>query len=213
MRFKAAIFDVDGVIIDTAHIHHMAWKEVFKKYGINFTFLDFKKKIDGMPREKGIKKILPGIRKKDIEKESNNKQKYFEYYLEKNKVKVFKSTVNFIKKLRKTGYKTAMASSSKNAKPILKKLRYYRLFDADAEGAYIRKGKPFPDIFLCAAKRLKVKPSECVVFEDAVSGVKAAKKAGMKCIGVARGSHKLTGADIVVHDIREITTEDIKELF
>ncbi len=214
MEFKGAIFDVDGVIIDTAHIHHKSWKEVFKTYGINFTYNDFKNKIDGMPRGKGIKKILPGLAKSRVDRESANKQKYFESFLKKEKVKVFKSTINFIKKIKAQGYKAAMASSSRNAAPILKKLGYYSLFDADAEGAFIKKGKPYPDIFIKAAKELKCSPKECVVFEDAESGVEAAKKAGMKCVGINRtGPHSLRKADITVRDIREINTDIIKGLF
>ncbi len=214
MEFKAAIFDVDGVIIDTAHIHHKSWKEVFRAYGINFTYNDFKNKIDGMPRDKGIKKILPGLAKNRVDRESANKQKYFESFFKKEKVKVFKSTINFIKKLKARGYKVAMASSSRNAGPILKKLGYYSCFDADAEGAFIKKGKPYPDIFIKASKKLKCSPKECVVFEDAESGVEAAKKAGMKCVGINRmGSHSFRKADITVRDIREINIVTIKGLF
>jgi len=215
MKFKAAIFDVDGVIIDTAHIHHLAWEEVFKNYGINkFTFRDFKLKIDGMPREMAVKKIIPRAQKADIEKMSSGKQKFFEYFLKKEKVKVFGCTVRLIKKLKKSGYKVGMASSSRNAKPILKKLGIYGLFDADAEGAYVKKGKPFPDIFLRAARRLRVRPGECVVFEDAKAGLVAAKKAGMKSVGVARKrAHELKSADIVIRDMNKVTAGKLKKLF
>jgi len=214
MALKGIIFDVDGVIIDTAHIHHMSWKKVFQRYGVKFTYEDFKTKIDGMPRDKGVKKILPFLAGAEIEKECAAKQAYFEGLLRNHKVKVFKSSVNLIKKLKKQKYKIAMASSSKNAKSILKKLGIYKLFDADAEGAMIKKGKPYPDIFLKAAKKLKVSPRECVVFEDAASGVIAAKKAKMKCVGIDRtGTHGLKGADLIVDDLREVNTRGLEKLF
>ncbi|MFP4465537.1 MAG: HAD family hydrolase [Candidatus Goldiibacteriota bacterium] len=212
MEFKAAIFDVDGVIVDTAHIHHKSWREVLKKYGVNFTFEDFKSTIDGMPRPKGAKKILPLFKPKDIDRICREKQEYFDIFLSKDRVKVFKSTVNMIKKLKKYGIKTAMASSSKNAEKILKKEGIYSLFDADARGAYVKKGKPYPDIFLKAAKMLKVKPYECVVFEDAQSGVTAAKKAGMKCVGISR-TGELKDTDITIGDMRSMNILKLQQLF
>ena len=174
-EFKGAIFDVDGVIVDTAHIHHKSWEIVFKKYGKTFTFKDFKSKIDGKPRAFGAKTILPEATEKQIKEVCEEKQKHFERILNTGNIKIFKTTVAFIKLLKKKGIKLAMASSSKNAGPILKKVKIYPHFDAEVEGGLLKKGKPHPDIFLIAAKKLKLKPSECIVFEDAQIGIDAGK--------------------------------------
>jgi beta-phosphoglucomutase len=212
--FKGAIFDVDGVIVDTAHIHHKSWEIVFKKYGINFTFKDFKSKIDGKPRAKGARTILPDITDAEIEKICCEKQEHFERILKSGKIKVFKSTVDFIKMLKKRGIRLAMASSSRNAKPILKKTNIFPLFDAEVEGASLKRGKPYPDIFLTAAKRLGLKREECVVFEDAQIGIDAAVNAKIRCVAINRDrSHSITGADFKVNDFRKLSYKKIEDLF
>ena len=212
--FKGAIFDVDGVIVDTAHIHHKSWEIVFKKYGINFTFKDFKSKVDGKPRAFGAKTILPEATDEEIRKICEEKQVYFERILKTGKIKVFKTTVDFIKMLKKKGIKLAMASSSKNAAPILKKVKIYPYFDAEVEGALLTKGKPHPDIFQIAAKKLKLKSSECIVFEDAQIGIDAAVNAKIKCAAINRDkSHLITGADIRVSDFKQLSFKKIQDLF
>jgi len=214
MKLKGAIFDVDGVIIDTAHIHHRSWETVLKKYGMKFTYADFKSKVDGLPRAKGAARILPRFTKEQIDHVFREKQKYFLIYLKKGRIKVFGSTVALIKKMKKRGIKLAMASSSRNAANILKKARLFKLFDIDAEGAFVKRGKPFPDLFLKAARRLKLKPESCVVFEDAQIGIEAALKAGMKCVGVKRDAkNKLKGADLIVGDLRELSIRKLESLF
>jgi beta-phosphoglucomutase len=214
MKFRGAIFDVDGVIIDTAHIHHKSWEIVLKKYGIKFTYADFKSKVDGLPRAKGAAKILPNFSGKQINHVFDEKQKYFLIFLEKEKIKVFHSTVILMKKLKKHGIKLAMASSSRNAANNLKKVGLFKHFHVDAEGAYVKRGKPFPDLFLKAAKKLKLKPEDCVVFEDAQIGLIAAKRAGMKSVGVKRDSkNKLKGADLIVKDLRQVNIARLEALF
>jgi len=214
MPFKGAIFDVDGVIIDTAHIHHKSWEVVLKKHGIKFTYADFKSKVDGLPRAKGAAKILPHFTKKQINHVFEEKQKYFLKFLDKEKIKVFYSTVSLIKKLKKHGIKLAMASSSRNAANNLKKVGLFKHFHVDAEGAYVKRGKPYPDLFLKAAKNLKVKPADCVVFEDAQIGLIAAKRAGMKSVGVKRDvNNKLRGADLIVKDLGAVSIKKLESLF
>ena len=214
MKFRGAIFDVDGVIIDTAHIHHKSWEKVLKKYGIKFTYEDFKSKIDGLPRAKGAKRVLPRFSDKELRHVFEEKQGYFLEFLKKGKIKVFHSTVALIKKLKKHGVRLAVASSSRNAAANLKKVRLFKHFYTDAEGAYVKRGKPFPDLFLKAAKKLKLKPGECVVFEDAQIGLIAAKRAGMKSVGVKRDKkNKLSGADMIVNDLKDVTISKLEALF
>lgn len=214
MRFRGAIFDVDGVVIDTAHIHHKSWEAALKKYGIKFTYADFKNKIDGLPRAKGARRILPGFSKKQIQAVFEEKQEYFIKFLKKEKITVFKSTVSLIKKLKKNRVKIAMASSSRNAVGNLKKAGLYRYFDTDAEGAYVKRGKPYPDLFLKAAKRLKLPPEDCVVFEDAQIGLIAAKRAGMRSVGIKRDKkNRLSGSDLIVNDLKNVTIKKLEALF
>jgi beta-phosphoglucomutase len=213
MVFKGTIFDVDGVLIDTAYVHFLSWKEAFKRYNIDFTFNDFKSKIDGLPREKGIIKILPDITRQELHEVAEQKQEYFMEFLKKNKIKKIKGAKKFLISLKRENIKIAVASSSKNAKNNLIKAGLYHLFDADANGSEIKRGKPHPDIFLKAAKLLKLHPSDCVVFEDAQAGVDAAKKAGMKCVGITRNKDKLNGADILIEDFSGITVQKIKSIF
>jgi beta-phosphoglucomutase len=214
MKFEGAIFDIDGVVIDTAHMHHKSWETVLKKYGMKFTYGDFKSKIDGLPRAKGAKRILPHFSNKQIQHVFEEKQKHFIRFLEKGKIKVFYSTVALIKKLKKHGIKLAMASSSRNAAASLKKVKLYRHFHIDAEGAYVKRGKPYPDLFLKAAKRLKVKPENCVVFEDAQIGIIAAKRAGMKSVGIKRDKHnRLSKADLIVSDLSKVTVARLESMF
>jgi beta-phosphoglucomutase len=212
--FKGAIFDVDGVIVDTASIHHKSWEIVFKKYGLCFTFKDFKTKIDGKPRAQGARTILPDLSEAEIESICEEKQRHFERILKTGSIKVFRTTVAFIKMLKKKGIKVAMASSSRNARPILKKVGLYPLFDAEVEGAALTRGKPFPEIFLTAAEKLGLKPSECVVFEDAQIGIDAAVNGGIRCVAINRDStHRIKGADLRVKDFRELSFKKIAGLF
>lgn len=212
--FKGAIFDVDGVIVDTAHIHHKSWEIVFKKYGIKFTFKDFKSKVDGKPRAFGAKTVLPDADDAEIKKICADKQENFERILKTGKIKVFKTTIDFIKILKKKGYKLAMASSSRNAGPILKKVKVYPYFDAEVEGGLLEKGKPHPDIFLIAAKKLGLKPSQCVVFEDAQIGIDAAVNGKIRCVAINRDkSHLITGANLRVNDFRQLSLKKIQDLF
>jgi beta-phosphoglucomutase len=212
--FKGAIFDVDGVIVDTAHIHHKSWEIVLKKYGIKFTFKDFKSKVDGKPRAFGAKTILPEATDAEIAKICSEKQVNFERILKTGKIKVFKTTVDFIKMLKKKGFKLAMASSSRNAGPILKKVKVYPYFDAEVEGGLLEKGKPHPDIFLIAAKKLKLKPSQCVVFEDAQIGIDAAISGKIRCVAINRDkSHLIQGANLRVNDFRQLSLKKIQDLF
>ncbi len=213
MAFKGAIFDIDGVVIATEKLHYTAWKKVFLNYGKKFSFNEFKKTIDGMPRDKGARFIFPDLNEKEINKICEKKQFYFNKISKKEKAKIYKDAVKFLKLLKKKKIKTAIATSSKNAVPILKKTGLFRYFDIDAEGAFLKKGKPAPDIFLIAAKKIKLKPFECVVFEDSLNGIIAAKRAKMKCVAVIRDGKKIKKADIVIRKFSQKTFDKINRLF
>jgi len=167
MAFKAGIFDLDGVIVDTVPIHFKAWKKMFEDYGKSFDFDDYKKKVDGIPRVDGCRAILTDLTDDEIKTASNRKQEYYLEYL------------------------------------------------VVISGNDITVGKPNPQVFLLAAKALKVLPEECVVFEDATLGVEAAKRAGMRCVGINRDNRAelFKKADIVVNDLGDLDFSKILGLF
>jgi len=215
MKFEGAIFDLDGVIVDTVPLHFKAWKKMFAEYGKNFDFDAYKAKVDGIPRIDGARAVLANLSQNELEKAASKKQDYFLELLDKEKIKVYHSTVEFIEKLRIAGIKRAVISSSKNCRHILERVVLVDYFDVIITGSDVKKGKPEPDIFLLASRKLRTAPDKCVVFEDAVLGVEAAKRADMKCVGVDRyqSPQRLYKADLIISDLSEVDIEKIHTLF
>ena len=214
MPLKGIILDMDGVVVNTVPLHFKAWKKMFSEYGRRFTFKDYKLKVDGIPRINGARAILPGLSEKELKKAASKKQKYFLGFLKKERVKVYRDAIYLIKRLKKNKIKRAIISSSKNCLYILKKVRLNKLFDVIITGNDIKKGKPHPDIFLSAAKRLGLKTKECVVVEDAVLGITAAKRAKMKTVGIDRYGKpaRLKQADLIVNNLKKITVSKLERL-
>ena len=212
---KAAIFDLDGVIVNTVPFHFKAWQKMFSGYGKEFSFEDYKEKVDGIPRNDGAKAILTDLDEGELREAADKKQVYFLEYLNSEEIPVYKTTADLIKAIKKEKIKRGVISSSKNCLPILKKINMVDLFDVIITGNDIIKGKPDPQVFLTAAEKMSVEPAGCVVFEDAVLGVEAAKRAKMKCVGIDRYGEpeRLGKADLVVSDLGEVNIEKIKELF
>lgn len=207
----AVIFDLDGIVVDTVPIHFRAWQKMFNEYGKEFTFKDYKDKVDGIPRINGATAILTDLSEKEIEEASLKKQEYFRELLDQDSIPVYQSTIRLIKQLKENNIPRAVISSSKNCIYILKKIGVYNLLNTVIDGNMITKGKPHPQIFLIAAEELKVKPENCIVFEDAILGIQAAKTAGMFGIGVDRykNPQRLSKADLVITDISDITLEKL----
>ena len=214
-KFKGAIFDLDGVVVDTVPIHFKAWRKMFAAYGKKFTFRDYKEKVDGIPRIDGGKSILTDLSDKELVKATDKKQSYFLKSLKQEDIPVFKTTIKLIKDLKSKGIRLAVISSSKNLPYILKKTGINTLFDAAISGGDITKGKPHPQIFLMAAQKLGLKPKNCLVFEDAILGVEAAKRARMICVGIDRHNdpQRLKNTDITVKDLQEINYNKLASLF
>jgi len=189
---------------------------MFNEYGKQFTFHDYKAKVDGIPRIDGAKAILTDLSKEDLDEAATKKQSYFLKFLEKEGIDVYKSTVNLIKQLKKNNIKVAVISSSKNCLHILKKANAVSLFDVIITGNDIPKGrgKPRPDVFLQAAERLSLKPKDCIVFEDAVLGIEAARRAKMKNVGIDRYNkpEMLKKANLVVSDLSEVNISKLERL-
>ena len=185
---KACIFDLDGVIVDTARYHYLAWKRLAKELGIDLSLED-NERLKGVSRMRSMEIILEigGISIGEHEKErlANKKNTWFVDYIERMAPEeIFPGVKVLIRDMREAGIKTALASSSKNAKTVIQLLHIKNEFDVVVDGTMITHTKPHPEIFLLAADRLGVEPEACLVFEDAEAGVEAALAAGMKCVGV-----------------------------
>jgi len=215
LSFGAVIFDLDGVVVNTVPIHFAAWKKMFSEYGKIFNFEDYKKKVDGIPRSDGARAILTDLSEEELLRAATKKQSYFLEELSKSEVPVYDTTVNFIKQLRSAERKVAIISSSKNCSMILKKTGLYPLIDVEVNGNDVKHGKPAPDVFLTASSQLGIEPRGCIVVEDAVLGVKAAKSAGMFCIGIDRhgDTSRLKEANIIVKDMAEIDLADLQKKY
>lgn len=184
----AVIFDLDGVIVDTAHYHFVAWQRLANELGITFTEKE-NERLKGVSRMHSLEIILEigGVVLSEAKKEelATRKNSWFVEYIEAIRPEeIFKGVKQMLISLREKGFKVALASSSKNAETVLRLLEIKGLFDTVVDGTMIIKSKPDPEIFLLAANKIGVNPSECVVFEDAEAGVEAALAAGMKCVGV-----------------------------
>jgi beta-phosphoglucomutase len=212
MWVKACIFDLDGVIVDTAKYHFLAWKRLADQMGINFTEKD-NERLKGVSRMASLEIILEiGGRSLDQgEKDKLAAVKntwYVEYISRMEADEILPGTVEFIKSLKKENIKIALGSASKNTPMILDRIGMTKTFDAVADGNIVHKAKPDPEVFLKAASMVGIDPSECVVFEDAVAGVEAALNAGMRCVGI--GSRDvLTEADIVIKGLHEMTLDKL----
>lgn len=198
---KACIFDLDGVIVDTAHYHFLAWKRLAAELGIELT-LDDNEKLKGVSRMDSLDIILKKGSVEMAQPErvalADKKNGWFVEYIEQMKAdEIFPGVEHLIRTLKQNGIKVALASSSKNAPRVLQLLKIENLFDAVVHGGMITHSKPHPEIFETAAAMLKVSPAHCLVFEDAEAGVEAALNAGMPAVGIGSPT-VLTNADMVV---------------
>jgi beta-phosphoglucomutase len=204
---KAVLFDLDGVIVFTDRYHYLGWKRLADENGWAFDE-EVNNGCRGVPRMESLEVILRhnGVELPDAEKEELASKKnayYVELLSDINEADVYPGAVDFLKRLRSTGVKIALCSSSKNAPLVLESLGLEAYFDAVVTGADIQKAKPDPEIFLLGASRVGVEPGKCVVFEDAPSGVAGALAAGMKCVGVG-SPELLTEAPVTIEDYQSI---------
>jgi beta-phosphoglucomutase len=215
MQIKACIFDLDGVIVDTAKYHFMAWKRLAEQLKINFTESD-NERLKGVSRMDSLEIILElgdlKIDKKLKGKYAGLKNKWYVDFISRmTPEEILPGSLEFIGELKKAGIKVAVGSASKNTPLILKRVGIGSLFDAVADGNVVHKAKPDPEIFLTAAEMLKIKPENCIVFEDAVAGVKAALNAGMICVGI--GSEEiLTEAHSVVPGLKMMNLKKLRKI-
>ncbi|HIW31796.1 MAG TPA: beta-phosphoglucomutase [Candidatus Paenibacillus intestinavium] len=204
---KGAIFDLDGVIVDTAQFHFLAWKQLAHKLGFDFTEVD-NERLKGVSRTRSLE-ILLEIGNVTVSEEeklalaTEKNELYVAYIQELRHSDLLPGTKELVEALKHNGVKIALGSASKNALFILDRLGIREWFDVIIDGNSTSAAKPDPEVFLLGCQALGVEARNCVVFEDSAAGVEAAKLANMKVIGIGHIDH-LVHADQVVKSLGEL---------
>ena len=209
---KAFIFDLDGVLVDSAKYHYLAWKALADKLGFEFTEKD-NERLKGVSRMKSLEILLEigGVIMSDDMKEKAATEKnelYRSYIAKMTPDEILPGGENFLKEIKAAGFKTAIGSASKNTPLILERTGLAKYFDAVADGTMVSKAKPDPEVFLKGAELLGVDPKDCVVFEDAEAGVEAAHNAGMKAVGIGSAA-TLGKAEMVIPNFVGFTLDKL----
>ncbi|HIC32429.1 MAG TPA: beta-phosphoglucomutase [Flavobacteriaceae bacterium] len=215
MNKKGFIFDLDGVIVDTAKYHFLAWQKLAKSIGIEFSH-EQNEQLKGVSRVKSLEKILAWGNKTISEEKFNalmasKNDDYLSFIAKMNHDEILPDVPKVLNYLKEQNQPISLGSASKNARQILNKVDLLKQFDAIVDGNDVSKAKPDPEVFLIAAKSLNINPEDCIVFEDSVAGVEAANTANMISIGIGEQS-LLHEADYVFSDFTEIDTAFIDKL-
>ena len=212
---KGFIFDLDGVIVDTAKYHFLAWKKLANDIGIDFTETQ-NEQLKGVSRVESLKKILSWGNKEISQEEftelmSKKNDDYLSFIAKMDASEILPDVPKVLNYLIENQQPISLGSASKNARQILKKVNLLQQFNAIIDGNDVSKAKPDPEVFLNAAKALETTPKKCIVFEDSVAGVQAANKANMISIGIGQ-KKVLHEADFVFADFTEISTEFLENI-
>ena len=212
MSVSAVIFDLDGVIVDSAKYHFLSWGRLAESLGIPFTH-EQNESLKGVSRADSLDRILEwgGVEKSPEEKQELMDRKnswYLEFISKMERDEILEGVEPFIVALRKAGYKVALGSSSKNARPILRQVGMIDLFDVIVDGTNINRSKPDPQVFLMGAEQLGLEPAVCLVFEDAYAGIQAALTGGFQAIGVG-SADELSNAPRVIPGFANFTVTDL----
>lgn len=212
MIIKGCIFDLDGVIVDTAKYHYLAWQELADDLDFDFTKKD-NEQLKGISRMRSLD-ILLKIGNKTFDDAAklkfaeNKNKKYQNYILKITPDEILPGVINFLKELRNKNIKIALGSSSKNATTILKQLNIDNYFDVIIDGTKVSNAKPDPEVFLKGAEALESAPDKCIVFEDAEAGIEAAINGGFKCVGIGSVDN-LGKANYVMSGFENVTFENL----
>ena len=188
MNKKAFIFDLDGVIVDTAKYHFLAWKKIANELGIDFT-LEHNELLKGVSRVRSLDIILE-LGNVEASQEDKDKwliqknEDYLSYLVDMNETEILPGVMKVLKFLKENNQPIALGSASKNARPILEKTGILSFFDAIVDGNDVVNAKPDPEVFLHAARLLNIANEDSIVFEDSVAGIQAANVAKMMSIGI-----------------------------
>lgn len=210
MPITAFIFDLDGVLTDTAEYHYLAWKKLADEEGIPFD-REENEALRGVSRRESLNLLLKGrvIPEEQAQELMERKNAYYLEQIQNLSPKdLIPGALSLLRELRNARMKTAIASTSKNAGEVVKRLGLHALIDVLIDGHMVKRTKPAPDIFLLAAEKLGEKPDSCAVVEDAAVGIQAAKAAGMFTIGIGP-VQRVGEADLVLGSLTELGLPEI----
>ncbi len=209
---RGLIFDLDGVIVDTAKYHYLAWKELADTLGLRFSKKD-NERLKGVSRVRSFEIILE-INQITLPEElkqaycTRKNDLYLAYIRQLRADEILPGARQFLLDARSAGFRIALGSASKNTTLILEKLKIAELFDSVIDGTKVTRAKPDPEVFLRGAEEIGIPPAQCVVFEDAEAGVEAAHNAGMLAVGI--GSRKrLPMADLNIPGLMGVAPETL----
>ena len=209
---RGFLFDLDGVLVDTAKYHFLAWKALADRLGIAFTERD-NERLKGVSRMASFEILLEigGVTMTQEEKEACCAEKnalYVDYIKKLRQDELFPGVREFFSTAHADGLRIALGSASKNSMLILDRLGIAPLFDAIIDGTKVSKAKPDPEVFLAGARALGLKPAQCVVFEDAAAGVRAAHNGDMLAVGIGTAEN-LPEADILLPGLSGVTPREV----
>ena len=215
MKKKGFIFDLDGVIVDTAKYHFLAWRKLALSIGIDFNELQ-NEQLKGVSRVKSLEKILAWGNKtiseaKFMELMARKNDDYLSYIEAMNDSEILPDVSKVLNYLITQKQSISLGSASKNARIILRKVNLFKKFDAIVDGNDVSQAKPNPEVFLIAAGLLNIKPENCIVFEDSVAGIQAANTANMISVGIG-DKGILHEANYVFEDFTKMNIEFLQEL-
>ncbi|KOP65302.1 beta-phosphoglucomutase [Bacillus sp. FJAT-18019] len=217
-KLKAVIFDLDGVITDTAEYHYQAWKATATELGIPFT-REFNENLKGVSRMDSLKLLLGQAEKpvnysdEELVQLADRKNKLYVELIETiTPADLLPGITEFVADIRSAGLKTGIASASKNAIAVLTRLGVMDQFDVIVDVNKLKNSKPDPEIFLTAAAQLGVEPADCIGVEDAASGVDAIKGAGMFAVAIGHAAH-FPHADVVLSSTAELDFRKLAQTF
>jgi beta-phosphoglucomutase len=211
---EACLFDLDGVVVDTAKYHFIAWKALAEELGFKFTLED-NERLKGVSRMQSLEILLEigNMRFSDREKLAMAEKKnalYVSYIEKMTPDETLPGVEKFLQELREAGIRIALGSASKNAPMILERIQLSGMFDVIVDGNSISEAKPNPEVFLKGAEKLGVLPENCVVFEDAIAGIEAAQNANMYSVGIG-DADTLGFADLVIPGFDGFTVDKLKK--
>ncbi len=215
MSKKAIIFDFDGVIVDTAKYHYIAWRKIANDLGFDFSENE-NENLKGVSRIESLEYILQKGKKTLSQKEKNKllvakNEHYLSLISNMDDSELLEGIKDLLSSLHKENIPFALGSASKNARRILETLGLTNLFAAIVDGTDVSKAKPDPEVFLIAAKKICFTPKNCIVIEDSKAGIEAANSVNMLCVGI--GSDKvLSNADYILKDTSKLTIAFLKNL-